>query len=192
MKRWLFLFTILAALPCALPGPAAAAPTLDASFVRKMLGGVPGVPAEWAGIWTTVDSTYNCVGSLLSFSAGIDTLCTGQGYTPDEEELPTNFVCTGTSTATTFDITCTGSEELFPDCLATFTIRTHGTRTADSYFTVSEMILSTSGTGKGCDLFPGQCTQFNSHGTRTGPEPVAYCATPALEVTWGRVKSQYR
>jgi hypothetical protein len=49
-----------------------------------------------------------------------------------------------------------------------------------------------SGTGTGCDLFQNQCTQTNSHSTRIGPAPPAYCATPVQGTSWGRVKSQYR
>jgi hypothetical protein len=194
MKRWLLLFSILGVLPCVLTGAAAASerPTLDARYVLRLLGGTPGVPSQWSGIWSTVDTTYNCVGTPLGNSASTDTLCTGQGYLPDEETGPTNFQCDGTANSTSFDITCTGSEELFKDCVANFSIHTVGTRSGDSYFSVSTMIVSYVGTGEGCNFLPGQCTQFNSHGTRIAPEPTAYCSTPVIDVSWGRVKSQYR
>ena len=81
---------------------------------------------------------------------------------------------------------------MFTDCNYSFDIETHGTRSGDSFFSVSVFQTQYSGTGEGCDLFPDTCDQINSHATRTGPAPAAYCSTPAQRTTWGQVKSRYR
>jgi hypothetical protein len=67
-----------------------------------------------------------------------------------------------------------------------------GTRTADSYFVVTVIEVSYSGTAEGCDLIPPTCIQLNTHGTRVGPAPPSYCATPTQPTTWGRLKTLYR
>jgi hypothetical protein len=146
------------------------------------------VPTEWSGIWSIQDSTYDCPNVFKSTSASVDTLCTGHnGFEGD----PT-FTCTGSATSTTFQQTCDGTFNVFPDCDAAFHLETHGTRTGDSYVAISTLTVNYVGTGTGCDLVPPSCTQIDSRGTRTGPEPVAYCASPVREATWGRMKAMYR
>jgi hypothetical protein len=71
-------------------------------------------------------------------------------------------------------------------------MESHGTRTGESYYSVTTISTTYSGTGAGCSSFPASCTQINSKGTRTGPAPAAYCATPARAATWGELKSLYR
>lgn len=163
-----------------------AAPTRPLDFGARLGGGIT-VPPEWAGVWMTTDSIYSCAGVLQSTSTDLDTLCAGQTY----QEDPT-FECTGSATATSYQMSCTGREELFPGCDQVFAVEAHGTRTGDSFFSVSTVTISTSGTAEGCDLFPGSCTQVNTHGTRIGPPPEPHCSTPARSATWGEVKALYR
>jgi hypothetical protein len=151
-----------------------------------MSGGII-VPVEWSGVWLIQDSTYDCPNVFKSTSTMQDTLCTGHVL----EGNPT-YVCTGSATATTFQQTCDGSFNLFPDCDAIFHLEIHGTRSGDSYTSVSTITVTTSGTGTGCDLYPPSCTQINSRGTRIAPEPAAYCASPVRESTWGALKVLYR
>jgi hypothetical protein len=149
------------------------------------------IPPEWAGIWQITDTTYTCAGAFQSTSSFLDTLCAGTTF--DYDTTGTfQFTCTGTATSTTYDQTCDGSDEIFPDCVMTFHLKAHGTRTADSYFSVFTMESSASGTGEFCDQVPSNCTQYNTHGTRIGPAPAAYCATPVKNETWGKIKAQYR
>jgi hypothetical protein len=190
MKLSGILFLLSAAAVLA-PGPSTAAPTPGGKhFLKQLLGGAPTVPAEWSGIWTVVDTVYDCAGAFQSTSTSTDTLCTGQNYEPEDQEV--QFDCTGTVTETTVDMTCTGSYEVFTDCTANYVVNVRSTRTAESYFSVVTMNVTYSGTGENCDLLPAQCLQINSHGTRTAPEPAAYCASPVEETTWGQVKSRYR
>jgi hypothetical protein len=181
-------FLLLAALAAS---PAAADP-----FARHAPSGVFApvgaagsivVPPEWAGVWATVDSSYLCTGALQSVTSSSDTLCTGQVFVIDS-----SAVCTGTFDASSYTMHCTATGQVFPDCNYTITIDAHGTRTVDSFFSVVTFTTSYSGTGTGCDLLPPQCQQTNTHGTRTGPAPPAYCATPAVGTSWGKLKATYR
>jgi hypothetical protein len=166
--------------------PTTAAP-VRAPDVLRLLGGGITVPPEWAGIWMTTDTVYTCGGGVLSTSADPDTLCVGQTYQEDPM-----FDCSGSVTATTYQMTCTDNGELFPDCNYMSTIESHGTRTGETYFAVVTITTTYTGTGEGCDLLPPQCLQINTHGTRTEPPPAKYCATPAAQATWGEVKALYR
>ena len=148
------------------------------------------IPPEWGGIWTSVDTTYDCNGVFQSTSPGRDTLCAGKEITFDEGS-PYSLVCEGTATATTADMICTYTSEIIPDCTVTFTIETHGTMSGDSYTLTTITTTNYAGTAEGCDLIPDSCTRRVAHGTRIAPEPVEYCETPTLPSTWGRVKSRY-
>lgn len=192
MKRFLTPVLLLSLCLVAAESASADVPTFGGRHVLRLMGGSDPVPPEWAGVWTTVDSVYNCSGGLLSTSTSTDTLCAGQVFDPGGEETECPFECTGTANSTSVNMHCSGTCEVFPDCSSTFDVDFVGTRTADSYFSVITMNVTFSGTGKGCDLLPPNCTQINSHGTRIGPAPEDYCATPAETMTWGRVKSRYR
>lgn len=168
-------------------GSAAANPFASRHHAPTLLGGSITVPPEWAGIWSVVDTFYTCIGAFQSTSTTLDTLCAGTKFEQD-----TTFTCTGSITADTFQQSCSGSGELFPNCTYTFLLESNGTRSGDTFNSVSTFSTSYSGTGKGCDLFPDNCTQTNSHATRIGPAPTAYCATPAVSTSWGKVKNHYR
>lgn len=147
------------------------------------------IPTDWDGVWATQDSVYNCDGSLSSVPPpDSETLCGGTDYTASSGGIV--FNCTGTADATTFDVTCTGSGELFPGCTGDYTVVTHGTRTGDTYFTVST--VNGTYTGAICP-FASSCIQVNSHGTRTRATTAADCAaTPTKRSTWGQMKVIYR
>ena len=147
------------------------------------------VPPEWDGIWTQEDSLYDCTTGFKSFFSGTDTLCAGQVYT---QGGALNVVCNGTADATSFHATCSGSETVFTDCTVMIDIQIDGTRTGNSYRSVTVTNASYSGTGTGCDLLPPSCTRSVTYGTRTSAAPPAYCATPAIPTTWGQLKVKYR
>jgi hypothetical protein len=175
-----------------LPGTAAA----DREPIRfqhlfGIINGQVVVPPDWDGIWTVEDSTYDCFGLITTTSSSTDTLCSGQVIV-DPDEAPILFDCSGTATETTIDVTCSASQTILPDCALTFAYTVNGTRTGDSYFMVTTNAITYDGSGLGCDLLPDLCTQTNSHGTRTGPAPSTYCATPAVPATWGGLKVRYR
>lgn len=149
------------------------------------------IPQEWGGIWASDDSTYDCLGALESVSASTDTLCPGEPV-GNTGQVDLTWSCTGTVDANSVNVTCTGSIELVPNCLAIYTYSLAGTRSGDTYFVAGTTSVTYSGSATGCDLIPPSCTQVNSHGTRTGPAPVEYCQTPALPTTWGRLKVRYR
>jgi len=148
------------------------------------------LPAEWDGVWVSVDSTYDCDGTFQSVSTNQDTLCAGQDLNYNVGTY--NVTCSGSATATTADLHCTGSSEVIPDCAADLTLDTHVALSGDTYFSVTTVNVTYSGTALGCNLFPASCTTVRSHATRTGPAPPAYCLTPTRASTWGNLKIRYR
>ena len=96
-------------------------------------------------------------------------------------------------TPTSVNITCTGTYEVFTDCVGDFTSTTVGTRTGDSYVVNATVMIDFNGTGLGCDLVPDQCISVVTRGSRVGPEPTAYCGmVQTLESSWGKLKATYR
>jgi hypothetical protein len=147
-------------------------------------------PVEWDGIWDTIDSVYTCAGVLQFTDPGKDTICGGKDYSFEDPGSGTPLDCNGTADATTLDVTCTGSQEAFPDCQANYSVTIHATRSGDTYFAVEVINVTSSGTAEGCDFT--LCQQVNTHGTRTGPAPTLYCSTATRKATWGQVKVHYR
>ena len=191
MKRLLLAFLMLAPVLVATSARADVVSDRMQQIVRQARAAIV-VPTEWDGVWTSVDTTYSCAGAFQNTSTSTDTICGGKDYSPADSGSPVTFDCTGTATATTYDMTCTGSTEIFPDCTSDYTITVHGTLSGGTYFMVTTLQVNYSGTATGCDLVPPTCNQYNSHGTRIGPAPTAFCATPTKQATWGRVKSIYR
>jgi hypothetical protein len=168
-------------------------PRLSLHDVLRMLADDPIVPQEWAGIWSIVDSTFTCDGQLQDFDTGTDTLCTGDPVIPTEGEGPvTNVSCSGTVTATSATITCTGSTEVFTDCLAVLTSETQAFRNGDTYTATVETRITYAGIGLGCSAFPSFCQETRTHGTRVAGEPPDCSATAVEEASWGLVKRLYR
>jgi len=148
------------------------------------------VPVEWSGVWTTVDTSYDCV--TLAFkntSTQTDTVCVGQEI-GDPGTLPFNITCTGSANSTTVHMHCTGSGEIIPGCTVDIDIVTDGTVSGGSYDMVTTSNFTY--TGAGCLGIPNQCQVIHSHGTRIASAPTAYCATPTQPSTWGGLKAHYR
>jgi hypothetical protein len=184
----LAVFLAVAALATPLAhGHAEARPLSTNQAGHRVFSGGVTVPAEWAGVWQNTDSTYKCPNLFQSTSVDSDTLCVGQSENSD-----LNAVCSGSATSTSVDFTCTATGEVFTDCQYTITSHVTGTRSNDTYFLVTTTTTAFSGTGAGCDLYPPTCTQTNIHGVRLGPAPAAYCATPAVPSSWGKLKATYR
>jgi hypothetical protein len=188
MRRISFPLLLLAST--LLFGTASANPSAPTvSRIAKLARASLVIPQDWDGIWAVEDSVYLCDGTFQSAPGSApDTICGGSDY---QASGPVTLDCNGTADATTISVTCTGSGVFIPDCNANYTVVTHGTRSGDSYFTVTTVDVTY--TGAGCEGFPPQCTQVNSHGTRTGPAPAAGCAaTPTRRSTWGEIKAIYR
>ena len=183
----LFLFSIAL---LATAGNASANPPINAQDIRRLLGGGPTIPDEWAGIWSVTDTLYNCPNSFLSTSTGLDTLCIGMEFEPPEQDPSFTFDCTGTITATTINQTCTGTGD-FSGCTVNFVITIVGTHSPTSYDRTTTINATYSGPPP-CDTYPPQCFIINSHGTLADPKPESYCDTPAEPMTWGKVKGIYR
>jgi hypothetical protein len=181
----LLLLSSVLTFGTAIAGPSS--PTV--ARIAKLAMAQTVIPQEWDGIWTTEDSLYLCDGTFQNSPASTpDTICGGQDY---QQSGPVTLTCSGTATATTIDQTCTGSGTFIPDCDANYTVVTHGTRSADSYFLVTT--VSAEYVGAGCAGIPPSCSQINIHGTRIGPAPAEFCATtPTKRRTWGEIKAIYR
>lgn len=194
MKRLAIVLLLVSASLIILADAAAA--RLPKSPLRLLQVGLTAVdpykvPPEWDGIWTSTDSTYDCGGLLQQVEVNEDTLCSGAVFF-DPNAITGDVQCTGSFTATTINLTCTGVDTIVTDCVATFTYNIHGTRSGDNAFLVATITTTFEGTAIECGFFPDDCTQINSHAVRTGPAPPAYCATPTLPSTWGGVKIRYR
>jgi hypothetical protein len=120
-----------------------------------------------------------------------DTLCSGAVFL-DPSDFTGDIQCSGSFTATTINLTCTGTDSLFEGCVGTFSYTIHGTRSGNSAFLVLTFSTTFDGIAPECDFFADDCSQVNTHANRTGPAPPAYCATPTLPSTWGGVKIRYR
>lgn len=154
-------------------------------------GGVPTIPADWAGVWQITDSTFTCLGMFFGADVGqLDTLCTGLPIGEDDPTGELELICSGTATSTEVHVTCTGSGPVDVDCDATVTITIDGVRTGDSYTATLVSNIVTMGTGVGCGS--SFCTETRTYGTRVAPEPTAYCSTQTTTTTWGRMKVLYR
>jgi hypothetical protein len=191
MRRFALTLLLLA---CVFPARSARATTDGQGAARalRLARASFVVPVEWDGIWANVDSTYTCDGTLQDVGASTDTICGGKEYLPDTAGSQITFTCSGSATPTTFDMTCTAAGEIFTDCVANYTIATHGTRSGDTDHLVTTIEVTYTGTAEGCDLIPTSCTQFDSWGTRIGPAPASYCSIPTLRSTWGSLKTRYR
>jgi hypothetical protein len=160
--------------------------------VARMVKATVVIPVEWDGVYTTLDSTYDCNGVFQNTSTATDTICGGKDYSPNQGGSPVQFNCTGSANATSFDMTCTASFDVVPNCTAHFDVATHGTLSGGMYFTVTVVNVTFTGTDPLCAFETPSCNQYNSHGTRTGPAPAGYCATPTRRTSWGQVKTIYR
>jgi len=150
------------------------------------------VPPEWAGIWNTNATTSICGGGVIGSSADTDTMCAGAPLlVPGEEGLPLTFSCTGTVDATTVDVTCTGSTELFPDCQQTITIEYDIVRIDDQYTSTVVMTTTHAGTGVGCSDIPDNCIETEGTGTRVAPAPGTCPQSQVTSVSWGVIKTLY-
>lgn len=170
------------------PGPDTSAATRPAGrylgAFLSLLTDDPLVPQEWAGIWEFDEITYDCdTGTQSASDMYVDTLCTGD---PIVFESDTSFTCTGTVTATTFDVTCTASFTELPGCTLHLEVQSYGTRNGDT----AETTMVTRGWWTGCG-FPASCDSVVGQGTRIASEP-AECATPVEETSWGALKAIYR
>ena len=184
MKPWVRLFILGAALLA--PGLARAGVAPDFKPVIKSLRAMVPVPSGWDGIWDHTDSIYICGFGPLSASRDTDTTCVGQTFEPPVQGT---FNCTGSSTATTFHVDCTGTFPFDVGCDINATGTYDGTRTGSTYYAIGQI--------NGVDSPPGCaggpiCLTFHVHATRLGDAPAAYCATPTLPKTWGSVKATYR
>ncbi len=160
-------------------------------YLYRVYGSIA-VPPEWAGIWTIVDSTYDCNRVFQDVTIETDTLCTGMlVYDTPPEGVEFEITCTGTADGDEVHAECTGSGPV-DVCTLAYYFRTDGTRTADSYSIETRFEMTVTGPADPCDFFPDMCQINRSHGTRIAPEPTAYCATPAVPATWGQVKGRYR
>lgn len=191
MKRLAASFVLLFVLAAPSASHATAAPspprTLKEMIHALRLSGGVTLPTGWDGEWSAQDSTYDCTGALLGTDSSVDTLCGGAPVYGDG-----SFDCTGTADDDAINVTCVYSMQIVPDCQWTLTTHLRATRTGNSFFAVFTILNDYEGTAPECGFFEDSCEQQNSHGTRLGPAPPEYCATPARPASWGELKLLYR
>ena len=147
------------------------------------------IPPEWAGIWETQSTAYDCeTNDVLSTSTFQDTLCTGSVIQNPDSEF--EITCTGSADATTVTYHCEGSTEIITGCIAEFTYDTSTTRTGDTF--VSTTTSAIHYVGDACLGIPDSCTRFEQTGTRIAGEPTPCVDTPVRAESWGLFKALYR
>lgn len=141
----------------------------------------------WKGVWESTRTEFDCdTGEIDQVVDDTFTICPGDVYDP-EFETEGDFNCDGSVTDTSFDIECTGTEEVFPGCTATFHLVTSATRVGDTV---------TSTTTRTIEFLPAcmamdQCWTSETISTRIDPDPTC-TITPAEGISWGMLKSVYK
>jgi hypothetical protein len=145
----------------------------------------PALPHAWAGVWQSTNVDSNCVNHTYTGTTySTDTLCTNQAIGGGPQ-----VTCTGTTSDTAIDISCSGTEEIFPGCSVTYSFTLVATRSGETLqaaTTSSQVFTPTL-----CAGLADTCTKTVTTATRIGPEP-ADCATPVEPDTWGEMKSRYK
>ncbi len=178
------LFLALALAPVA--ARASRVPPLPLSRALRAAGS-PTVPAAWAGIWSTTDTTRDCNGpSVMVSGTALDTLCAGAAFGPDT----TQYQCSGTFTDTDFDITCTGQMAITPTCSVTISGHLQGTRSGNVVRTTTT--LNTTYTPTLCAFLPDGCELTTGTSTLVGSAPPDCSMTPVQRKSWGGLKLLYR
>ncbi|HET9887551.1 MAG TPA: hypothetical protein VFR10_08560 [bacterium] len=184
MALGLLFSTAWAAEPTAHPN----APVVHQPTFAEMLTsfGSTTIPAAWAGIWNINTDNYECtLQFFLGSNADTDTLCTG-----DQVQDDPSMVCSGTTTDTTVNISCSGQEEYSANCVGILTYTLEATRSGDTM--TGTATFSTDFEPDECNEgLPDFCFEQQITGTRVAPEP-AECSTSVDEISWGQVKAFYR
>ena len=170
-----------------LPHPTAAAPGMDLGRWLAAAGNTT-TPAAWAGVWSFADDDYDCDTNMLLFSdTNTDTLCTNREIFGDPGYA--TWTCSGTTSDTSINVTCSGTEEVETGCIATYENTIVATRTGETLVATATLRVTFAPTD--CFGAPDFCLRTESVGTRIGPEP-PNCTTAVDPSSWGRMKSQYR
>ena len=148
------------------------------------------VPQEWAGIWQSNFTVYDCDSGFELFSdAQLDTLCTGTPFIGDEGD-DIEFICSGTVDATSADIQCTGSTVVGPDCTAEVVWTMVGTRDGNSMTSTTTFTMTQEGSG--CEGPAVFCIRTEMSGERIGSEPEECGFAPVDATDWSTIKGLYR
>jgi hypothetical protein len=182
------LALVAAALSIA-PSPSSAADPAAFSLGDALrAAGSPTIPAAWAGIWATADSTHDCGNpTITGTDAGFDTLCTGSPVFEDDTGL--GFTCTGTADDVSANVTCTVTFQPLPGCTVDASIHLVATRNGNNAF--ATRTTTTTFTPPNCAFQPDTCEITETTLVRVGPEP-SPCSSPVAPSTWGSVKASYR
>lgn len=151
--------------------------------------GIP-LPPEWEGIWSNIDSVYDCnTLALTKVVSQNDTLCAGElvGDDPHIDPPFGGVTCSGTGDATHLQSHCAVSGLCGEACGLDYTSDLDATRSAETAFWLwTTKFQSTIPTYDKCSL-------TRRHGTRIQAGPLAVCGSvPSKPLSWGGVKAHYR
>jgi len=190
MKKWALLL-ILSCAALLLSNPVQAETKVPNLRWLSEIESVP-IPPAWDGVWSLEDSIYDCDDNFIATESILDTLCGGKDVNSAPPGNPLEFSCTGTATATEIHVTCTGGFVIAGDCQYNVVSQVDGTISGTSYHLQIRSNVTYTGTDPPCGFLQNKCTRTSSYGTRIGPSPSLYCATPVFPSTWGSVKARYR
>jgi hypothetical protein len=163
--------------------------TVWAGDLPRTSAGTP-LPPEWEGIWSDVDSVYDCgTQALIKVVSRTDTLCAGEEV-GDDPEAPPHFpsvTCSGSGDATHLQAHCTAGGLCGEACTLEYTSDLDATRSGETAFW-----LWTTSFQSNVPIF-NSCSLTRRHGTRLQAGPLALCsAVPTKPSTWGNLRARYR
>ena len=180
---FIFLALLLVAAPVFADGPRG---HLPAGLVPA---DEPAIPPSFQGIWTYTEIYRDCTTQqILDTFTGTDTVCAEDNTAPPDTTGLGNFSCSGSSTATTYDVSCTGSQEIVPGCTQNFGITIASSVSGNTVTSITTINVTYAGCGV---PFPPSCTRYEYTGTRIGTA-TEECATPVQPTTWSGIKANYR
>lgn len=188
MRRLFLLSVALVLMAC--PQRSFAGPGQPVSRWADLLSAAFGsttLPPAWAGIYNATNESRDCVtNNLLDSQAEVDTLCAGQEIGNTGGGL-IPVTCTGTTSDTSINVSCSGSGKFFPGCTVTFNYSVVASR---SGVNITATIIQHTQYTAGCGI-PDECTKNVITGTRVAAPPTP-CSTPVDPETWGRTKARYK
>ena len=139
-------------------------------------------PSSWEGIWNMTTTLKDCdTGTVLNTSTAPDTICAGQSFGSSE------FVCNGTITDTSIDVTCTAISEVYPGCTVSITMVSTGTRSGNTFQGTTRL---TSDYSPECGI-PDTCMLQEISGTFVSPYQGECTNVAIADGSWGAMKARF-
>ncbi len=183
--RSLSVTALLAAAAACAGSAAAITPPHPPTLNQILTAADTNLPSAWVGVWSIHTVETDCTSGATFYDATlVDTLCVDQSIAPGDSTVSCNVQVDATS----FHVTCSGTQDVIAGCTATFSYDVSGSVTGNSFTSTGTFNITYSGDCFGAE---DSCFNITETGTRTSSDP-GVCNTPTLPNTWGRLKAMYR